>query len=221
MDKSTLVKSDKSEGSEISLSVVRWICRLGVIGLVGALQLAPVSADQRAGFEPPQSALQVAPPDEFVLNGIGIRNFLFFDFYEVALFLPQKLTQANAVLRPEMPRRVRITLLRDVVAERDIEFLLDGLDDNNTHDELAAIQAPLDEFIAMIRALRTVPKGSVVEMDYLPGKGTEVWLNRRFLGMVPGAAFNRSVLKIWLGERPIQRNLKKALLSGGTISAHR
>jgi hypothetical protein len=73
----------------------------------------------------------------------------------------------------------------------------------------------------MIRALRTVPKGSVVEMDYLPGKGTEVWLNRRFLGMVPGAAFNRSVLKIWLGERPIQRNLKKALLSGGTISAHR
>jgi hypothetical protein len=149
---------------------------------------------------------------ELVLNGTGIRNFLFLDVYQVALFLPRKLSDPQDVLNNTMPRRIRISLLRDVSAERDVEMLLDGMKANNTAEELAAIQAPLDHFLRLIRSLGTVAKGSVVQLDYLPEVGTRVWLNQQFLGNVPGAAFNRALLKIWLGEQPIQKNLKRALL---------
>lgn len=157
---------------------------------------------------------QAARPEriELVLNGEGIRNFLFLDIYQVALFLPHKLTDPQAVLNRDLPRRVRITLLREVSAERDLEFLLGGLEDNNSAEEMALIQAPLDQFMHLIRELGTVAKGSVVQLDYAPGIGTRVWLNQRLLGAVPGVAFNRSLLKIWLGERPIQKSLKRALL---------
>lgn len=149
---------------------------------------------------------------DLVLNGVGIRNFLFFDLYQVALYLPRKLSDPRAVLNHQLPRRLRIVLLRDISAERDVELLMGGLEDNNTAEELAAIAVPLEQFLSILRELGNVPKGSVVQLDYLPGVGTRVWLNQRLLGAVPGAAFNRSLLKIWLGERPIQKDLKRALL---------
>jgi hypothetical protein len=58
----------------------------------------------------------------------------------------------------------------------------------------------------------TLRKGSVVVLDYLPGDGTRIALNRRHLDNIPGAAFNRALLKIWLGEQPTQASLKRALL---------
>jgi len=149
-----------------------------------------------------------------VLNGVGVRNFLFLDFYQAALYLPRRLTHPDAVLNTDMPRRVRITLLHDVSAERDVDFLLGGLKENNSAEEMAVIQAPLEQFLRLLRAMGTVPRGSVVMLDYRPGTGTRVLLDNQLLGTVPGAAFNRSVLKIWLGARPVQNSLKRDLLGG-------
>jgi hypothetical protein len=107
---------------------------------------------------------------------------------------------------------LRITLLRDVSAQQDLKYLLGGLTDNNSAAELAAIQVPLEQFMTLMHKIGRIPRGGVVQLDYLPSLGTRVWLDQHFLGAVPGAAFNRSLLKIWLGERPIQKNLKRALL---------
>jgi len=102
--------------------------------------------------------------------------------------------------------------LRDVSAERDVGFLMAGLAANNTPEELAPIQVQLEQFLRMMRAMGTIAKGSVLQLDYLPNVGTRVWLNQRLLDTVPGAAFKRSVLKIGLGDQPTQENLKRALL---------
>jgi hypothetical protein len=182
---------------------------LALAGLALAFLLsAPLAADSAPVLENRVRLEGI----ELQLNGAGYRNFLFLDIYQVALYLPRRLDDPRAVLGDEMPRRVRIALLRDISAERDAELLLSGLEDNNTPVELAAIRPQLEHFLALIRALGTVPRGSVVLLDYLPRVGTRVWLNQRLLETVPGAAFNRAVLKIWLGEQPIQENLKKALL---------
>ena len=149
---------------------------------------------------------------ELVLNGAGLRNFLFLDVYAVALYLPRRQTDADDVLRHDLPRRVSITFLREVSTERDVEYLLDSLRENNTPEELAPMRERIEQFLGLIRAEGTLAKGSVVQLDYLPRVGTRVWLNQRHVGTVPGADFNRAVLKIWLGERPTQESLKRALL---------
>ncbi len=149
-----------------------------------------------------------------VLNGSGLRSFLFFDIYAIGLYLPYRLTDVEAILGKDLPHRVQITLLRDMSTERGVDKLMGGLEDNNTPEELAAIETPLKQFFGVIRSLGQVAKGSVLYLDYLPGVGTRVSFNHRVVGTVPGSDFNRSLLKIWLGERPIQNNLKKALLGG-------
>jgi len=184
--------------------------RVASLCLAMALASGQGLADQRsvANLESRASLEGV----DLVLNGAGLRNFLFLDVYVMALYLPKRLSDANAVLKQDLPRSVKITLLRDVSAERDVGFLMAGLEANNTPDELAAIHVQLEQFLRLMRALGTISKGSVLQLDYLPNVGTRVWLNQRLLDTVPGAAFNRSMLKIWLGDQPTQENLKRALL---------
>ncbi len=149
---------------------------------------------------------------ELILNGVGVRNLLFLDMYQVALYLPRKLNDPVAILDRDMPRRLRIKLLRDITVQQDLKYLMSGLIDNNSAEELAAIQAPLDQFTTLMHKIGQILNGDVVQLDYLPSFGTRIWLNQHLLGTVPGAAFNRSLMKIWLGERPIQNNLKRSLL---------
>jgi hypothetical protein len=46
----------------------------------------------------------------------------------------------------------------------------------------------------------------------VPQRGTTLTLNGVDLGTIPGADFARAVFSIWLGERPIDRGFKRALL---------
>ena len=149
-----------------------------------------------------------------VLNGAGLRRFILFDIYVLALYLPAAVRDARSVLDRDTPRQVRITLLHDVSAEHNVELLRKGLDANNSPQNMLAIQGQVEQFLDLIRHLESFPKGSVIELDYLPGVGTEVWLNHHLAGRFAGEAFNRSILKIWLGDHPVQQSLKTALLGG-------
>ena len=149
-----------------------------------------------------------------VLNGAGLRRFIVFDVYVLALYLPEPVHDAHSVLDRDMPRQVRITLLHDVSADRNVELLRKGLDANNSPQSLTAIEGQVEQFLDLIRHMETFPKGSVIQLDYLPGEGTQVWLNHHLAGSFAGEAFNRAILRIWLGDHPVQQSLKTALLGG-------
>jgi long-chain acyl-CoA synthetase len=46
----------------------------------------------------------------------------------------------------------------------------------------------------------------------LTSAGTKVSLNDKLLGNIEGGAFNRALLRVWLGNKPVDAPLKKALL---------
>ena len=56
-------------------------------------------------------------------------------------------------------------------------------------------------------------EGNVVTLDFVDG-ATVVGLNGAAKGTIPGEPFNRALTKIWLGDKPIQADLKKAMLGG-------
>ena len=61
--------------------------------------------------------------------------------------------------------------------------------------------------------LRTAKAGDVVALDYLPGAGSQVVMNGRAVGQpIPGHDLYRALLRIWLGEPPVDNNLKRLLL---------
>lgn len=182
-----------------------------VIPLLQFLALGALAQDRVVG--------QTHLPDSVLLdgqtlhlNGAGLRTLLGFRVYVAGLYLPRSMQHPNQVLQESTLRRLQIILLRDAATEHNLDALKGGLIDNNTPAELDAIKAEIDQFLALLRQVREVHKGTVIQIDYLPGRGTRLIVDQQELGTVPGERFNRALLKIWLGEDPIQLGLKRALL---------
>lgn len=146
------------------------------------------------------------------LNGSGVRTLLGFRVYVASLYLPAPTRDVARILDGDTARSLQVTLLRDTTTEQNLGALKGGLIDNNTPEELAAIQTEIDLFFALIKQVHEVPAGTSIVLDYLPGHGTQLRFGNRILGSIPGERFNRAILKIWLGADPIQFSLKKSLL---------
>lgn len=149
-----------------------------------------------------------------VLNGAGLRRILFLKVYVAALYLPERQHDTRSILDRDIPRSLRVTLLRDLNTEQNIAALKGGLVDNNSPGELDAVQQEVAQFLAFLKGVQEVPAGTVIHLDYVPGEGTRVRVNDRSLGTVLGQAFNRALLRVWLGDEPVQASLKQDLLGG-------
>ncbi|MGH8714761.1 MAG: chalcone isomerase family protein [Casimicrobiaceae bacterium] len=149
---------------------------------------------------------------QLVLNGGGVRKRVIFRVYVASLYLPQKAADLSGVLAHE-PRRIRLDMLRTLSADTFIEALNDGLEANNTAAEMAAIKPGAEDLAAIMKAFGQVKEKDVVVLDFYDG-ATHVGLNGAVSGSVPGEAFNQALTRIWLGDKPVQPDLKRALLGG-------
>jgi len=174
------------------------------------LLAAPAFALDVGGVKFDDSATIAGQP--LVLNGAGVRTRVMFKVYAASLYLPAKTNDVAAVLA-KGPRRIQMNLLRTLAPDQLVDALNDGLKENNSDAELAAVKAQTDQLMAIMRSFGEVKEGSVVTLDFVDGS-TVVGLNGAARGTVPGDAFNKALTKIWLGDKPVQADLKKALLGG-------
>lgn len=167
-----------------------------------------VAAREIAGVAVPESV--TLKNKALVLNGAGIRKKLFMKIYVCALYLTAKRTAASEILAdPEAKRIVMSFLYKEVGVERQVEGWNKGFRDNNSGEELKGLQDRINLFNSLFT---TVRKGDVIRFDYMPEEGTQVWINDILNGIVPGEDFFAALLKIWLGPKPAEANLKDALL---------
>lgn len=152
---------------------------------------------------------------ELVMNGAGLRTRFMFKVYAMALYLPQAAATSEAVLAATGPRRVRIVTLRALSAEQFVDALIEGLQNNNPPATLEALQPSIAAFRAAMLSIGRTPAGTEVLLDWLPGAGTRLTVAGMQRGNdIADAAFYAALLRVWLGERPVQADLKKRLLGG-------
>jgi len=149
---------------------------------------------------------------ELVLNGGDVRTKAIFKVYVGSLYLPAKASDLAGVLA-KAPRRIQMNLLRDLSADQLLDALNDGLKENSSAAELAAVKAQSDQLASIMKSFGEVKDGNVVTLDYIDG-ATVVTLNGAAKGTIPGEPFNRALTKVWLGDKPAQADLKKAMLGG-------
>lgn len=149
-----------------------------------------------------------------VLNGAGVRSRFFFDLYIAALYLPEKNSSGTAVLADGREKRMALHLLVSIGADHLLKGLSNAIAANHTPAELSALDVSLKEFAAIFHAIDEMKKGDIITLDYLPGSGTQIGLNGVAKGTVGGAPFNGALLKVWLGDKPAQADLKQKLLGG-------
>ncbi|MEN9478751.1 MAG: hypothetical protein RLZZ298_146 [Pseudomonadota bacterium] len=148
---------------------------------------------------------------DLVLNGAGLRSKVFIKVYIGALYVTQKASTAAILLDTSSPRRMSLRLLRDLDADALYGALRDGLKDNNSEAELLALKAPVDQFADLMKKIGNACSGDTVAIDFT-SDGVGVSLNGEARGKVSGAPFARALLKVWLGDNPVDASLKKALL---------
>ena len=149
-----------------------------------------------------------------VLNGAGIRTKWFFKVYIAALYLPQKQTSAESIIADDHEHRIVLHMLRDLSSEKLFNAFKDAIEANHSPDELRSLDADIKQMAQIFEAVEEVKSDDVISLDYLPAIGTKIRVNGTNRGTIAGAAFNRALLKIWLGDKPAQDDLKKEMLGG-------
>ncbi|MEP6941588.1 MAG: chalcone isomerase family protein [Betaproteobacteria bacterium] len=149
---------------------------------------------------------------ELVLNGAGVRTKVVFKIYVASLYLPQKSGDLQGVLA-KAPRRIQLNMLRALSADQLTEALVDGLNEANTPEQLAAIKTQIDQMVSIMKAFKEVKEKDVVTLDYVNAATQVVW-NGENKGSIAGEAFNQALSRVWLGDKPVQGDLRKAMLGG-------
>jgi Chalcone isomerase-like len=146
-----------------------------------------------------------------VLNGAGVRTKMVFKVYVAGLYLTQKTSDANAVISDTGNKRVSMHFLRELSAEKLLHGMNEGFEDNNSAAEMTAIEPQMKAFRQMMTSAKAVKEGDVIVLDFT-ATGTQVSLNGKSLGGVEGEVFNKVLLRVWLGAKPVDAPLKKAML---------
>lgn len=152
---------------------------------------------------------------DLALNGAGLRKRVFFQVYAIGLYLTQKSSSPAAVLEQPGPKRVAIHMLRDVGAETFSAALADGIRANHSEAEARALEPRVQELAAIIAELKEAKKGMAIALEWQPAAGTVMLVNGAARGKpIAGEDFYRALLRIWIGDKPVQDDLKRALLGG-------
>lgn len=148
---------------------------------------------------------------DLVLNGAGIRTRFFFKVYVGALYLPAKETTAAAIIDARTPRRIVLHLLRSLDADSLFGALLDGLRKNHDEAELTRLKPDTDQFERIMRGIGSAKTGDIIGIDFA-ADGVSVTFNGQARGSLASEAFPRALLRVWLGDKPADDDLKRALL---------
>lgn len=149
------------------------------------------------------------------LNGVGLRAVAWFKGYAAGLYLSSRARTAQQVLAATGPKRLQLRMLVDVDTEEFIKAFDKGIARNSPPAELPLLAERMARFDALLRAIGKVRKRDVVDLDWLPGQGLQFALNGQLQGaVIPGEDLYAALLRIFVGERPADPELKIGLLGG-------
>lgn len=186
----------------------RWLVAAALVLGTAQLQAQTVEVEG-VKLEP---SVQVAGTP-LQLNGAGVRTRAIFKVYVAGLYVPQKSKDAAALLAQKGPRRMAITMLRDVDAESFAGALNDGLRNNHSEAELASSKSQIEALNANLKSIGEAKKGDVIHFEFTPDAGTRIVVNGQPRGnAIPGEQFFTAVLRVWIGDKPADGSLKRGLL---------
>jgi hypothetical protein len=150
---------------------------------------------------------------KLALNGAGLRVKFVFKVYAMGLYLPRKSATPEEVLALQGPKRISLTMLREVDAGEFSEAFAKGMSENNDAATLARLAPGVQRMNQLFADQKKLMTGDTVSIDWIPGTGTQI----RIKGAAAGEpfadpAFFTAMLRIWLGAHPADASLKEALL---------
>jgi hypothetical protein len=147
------------------------------------------------------------------LNGAGVRVKVIVDVYAAGLYLPRRESTASSILDMAGPKSMHVVLLRDLTGEDFADAMMKGFRKNNSDNDNAKFLPRLEAIRNSMMTFGHVKKGTSIHIDFVPGAGTRALIEGvQKGGDIPGEDFYAALLKIWLGNHPVDSTLKEDLL---------
>jgi hypothetical protein len=148
-----------------------------------------------------------------VLNGAGVRYKAVFQVYAAGLYLTAKVNTTDGVLAANGPKRITLTMLRDIDSAEFGKLFSRGMEDNMERAAFSKLIPGVLRMSQIFADYKKLNKGDNVQIDWVPGTGTVLTIR----GKVEGEPFKEpeffnALMRIWLGPKPADWQLKDALL---------
>ena len=147
------------------------------------------------------------------LNGAGVRYKAVFKVYAAGLYLTKKAGTAEEVMVATGPKRLSITMLREIDSAELGKLFTRGVEDNSPRSEMSKLIPGLMRMSQIFSDQKKLLPGENFLIEWVPGTGTVITVK----GKVQGEPFKEpeffnALMRIWLGPNPADWKLKDALL---------
>ena len=143
------------------------------------------------------------------LHCVGLLRYkVLFKGYVAGLYLGAGVAAEDALA--DVPKRLELSYFWSIKGSDFGKAGDEILARNVDPDTLARLRPRLEQINALYE---TVNPGDRYALTYVPGLGTELALNGRSKGVIPGADFAAAYFRIWLGDQPIDAALRDQLLA--------
>ena len=147
------------------------------------------------------------------LNGAGVRYKAVFKVYTAGLYLEKKASTPQEVASQRGPKRLSITMLREIDSTELGKLFSRGMEDNM---DRAAFSRTVPGVLRMSQIFsdhKKLQAGDQFMIDWIPGTGTAITVKGKVQGEPSKEPeFFNALLGIWLGNLPADFKLKDALL---------
>ena len=151
------------------------------------------------------------------LNGAGIRYKAIFKVYVAGLYLGKKAVTPEEAYAAPGPKRLSITLLRDIDSDVLGKSMTEGFENNTPTEEIARLTPGLVTIRQAFADQKKLRAGENITIDWIPGTGTILSIKGIPQGEpFKGLEFYNALIRVWLGPRPADMKLKETLLGKGS-----
>ena len=137
---------------------------------------------------------------------LGVRD------YSVAVYVSAKGSTAEALLAAPGPKRIAFKFLRSMKTD-SLRVLTQGVETNLARADYIKSLVGVMRLGSLLGKHPSLAVGDSLTIDYFPGVGTFVSLNgRREAEPIKEPEFFQAMLLIWVGARPVDAQMRAAIL---------
>ena len=147
------------------------------------------------------------------LNGAGVRYKAVFKVYAAGLYTGKKVATPEELIAAPGPKRMSITLLRDIDSNELGKAFTKGFEENSPKSEMSKLIPGLIKMGQIFSDQKKMLTGENFTIDWVPGTGTIITVKGKPQGEpFKEPEFYAALMRIWLGPNPADYRLKDALL---------
>ena len=146
------------------------------------------------------------------LNGAGVREKFFMDMYACGIYVLQKTTNAQNIIEKDKHTAIKIHIISGLITSKKMTDAVEEGFKKSTGGKTKPIRKEIDA-LKKVFSKEEIQKEDIYDIIYVPSKGTVIFKNGKIQPIIKGLAFKQALFGIWLGNKPVDKDLRNDLLS--------